>query len=160
MMNAVFWDVAPCRSSVSVVSEKLIDSIFRVEKSMSEEPAWAGGCSLQIPSSETSVHTRSTRRHITEDGILQEGFIFTSTGNLNKNHTDIWVCESWETFIRIPKYSTSLRYVTTFPLSILPSVCPTPWADTKRCTLGNPDSLKRLRDRTRSLASSNYPRKV
>jgi hypothetical protein len=35
------------------VSEERITSIFRVEKSASEEPAWAGGCS-----------------HIPEDGIL------------------------------------------------------------------------------------------
>jgi hypothetical protein len=35
------------------VSEELIASIFRVEKSASEEAAWAGGCS-----------------HIPEDGIL------------------------------------------------------------------------------------------
>jgi hypothetical protein len=28
------------------VSEKCIASIFRVEKSVSEEQAWAGGCSL------------------------------------------------------------------------------------------------------------------
>jgi hypothetical protein len=63
------------------VSEEHIASIFRVEKS--------GSCNLQPPahtgfsftnfstlkmeailSSETSVHTRSTRRHIPEDGIL------------------------------------------------------------------------------------------
>jgi hypothetical protein len=44
----------------SDVSEERISCIFRVEKPASEEPAWAGGCS----------HTRSTRRHILEDGIL------------------------------------------------------------------------------------------
>jgi hypothetical protein len=38
------------------VSEERIASIFKLEKSTSEEPAWAGG--------------RSTRRHIPEDGIL------------------------------------------------------------------------------------------
>jgi hypothetical protein len=40
------------------VSEERISSIFRVEKSASEEPAWAGGCK------------RSTRRYNPEDGIL------------------------------------------------------------------------------------------
>jgi hypothetical protein len=45
------------------ISEERIASIFRVEQSASEEPAWAGGC-------RQSVHTRSTRRHIPEDGIL------------------------------------------------------------------------------------------
>jgi hypothetical protein len=37
--NVVFWDVALCRSCVTDVSEEHIASIFRVEKSASEEPA-------------------------------------------------------------------------------------------------------------------------
>jgi hypothetical protein len=59
------------------------------KKSTSDEPAWAGSCSLQLPlhagsslvdfytlkmeairSYETSVNKISTRRHIPEDGIL------------------------------------------------------------------------------------------
>jgi hypothetical protein len=67
-------------------SKELIASIFRIEKSATEVPAWA---TLQQPaqanssladfsalkmeairSSETSVHTRSTRLHIPEDSIL------------------------------------------------------------------------------------------
>jgi hypothetical protein len=55
------------------VSEERIASTFRVEKSEREKPAWAGGCGLQmeaIRSSETLVRTRSTQRHIPEDGIL------------------------------------------------------------------------------------------
>jgi hypothetical protein len=71
------------------VSEERNASIFRVEKSASEEPAWAGACTLRppthagsslanfstlkmevIPASEASVYTRSTWRHIPEDGIL------------------------------------------------------------------------------------------
>jgi hypothetical protein len=40
------------------VSVERITTIFWVEKSASQEPAWAGGC-------------RSTRRHIPEDGILR-----------------------------------------------------------------------------------------
>jgi hypothetical protein len=45
MTNAVFWDVAPCKSCVKMEA---------------------------IRSSETSVHTGTTRRHIPEDGILQD----------------------------------------------------------------------------------------
>jgi hypothetical protein len=46
--NVVFWDVAPCRSCVNRRLEERITSIFRVEKSASEEPAWAGGFSLLL----------------------------------------------------------------------------------------------------------------
>jgi hypothetical protein len=42
MKNAVFWDVAPCRPCVN----RRFASIFRVEKSASEEPAWADCCRL------------------------------------------------------------------------------------------------------------------
>jgi hypothetical protein len=69
LKNTIFWDVAPVYPvKWTDVSEERIASIFRVEESASEEPAWAGNSRL---SSETSVHfTVSTRRHIQEDGIL------------------------------------------------------------------------------------------
>jgi hypothetical protein len=90
MKNAVFWDVAPCRSCVNRRLEERIASIFKVEKSTSEEPAWAGCCRLPgssltefstlkmeaIRSSETSVHTRSTRHHVPKDCILQNQISF------------------------------------------------------------------------------------
>jgi hypothetical protein len=62
--------------------------MFRVEKSANEDLSSAGGCRLPpaytgsslpdfstlkmeaISSFETSVHTRSTQRHIPEDGML------------------------------------------------------------------------------------------
>jgi hypothetical protein len=49
------------------VSEEGIASIFRVEKSAIEKPAWAGGSRRP---SETSVHRRSIRRHIPGDSNL------------------------------------------------------------------------------------------
>jgi hypothetical protein len=55
---------------VSDVSEELIASNFRVEKSASEEPARAGFSTFKmeaIRSSETLVHTKSTQCHIPED---------------------------------------------------------------------------------------------
>jgi hypothetical protein len=44
------------------VSEECIASIFRVEKSASEEPVWPGDCRRQL--------TEDTQRHIPEDDIL------------------------------------------------------------------------------------------
>jgi hypothetical protein len=46
MKDSVSWDVGLCRSCVNRCLEERIASIFRVEKSASEEPAWAGGCRL------------------------------------------------------------------------------------------------------------------
>jgi hypothetical protein len=63
------------------VSEERIACIFRVEKSASEKPVWAGG-------SETSVHTRSTGYHIPEYGILHALFwseMRTATSVILKN---------------------------------------------------------------------------
>jgi hypothetical protein len=94
LKNAVFWDVAPCRSCVNRRFGESIASIFRVEKFASEEPAEhvAADCFQLVAQSAAScsrwflargyfypedggdtltlVHTRSTRRHIPEDGIL------------------------------------------------------------------------------------------
>jgi hypothetical protein len=60
------------------VSEERIASIFRVEKSASEEPPSAGRCGFFYPedggeairSSETSILARCTQHHIPEDDIL------------------------------------------------------------------------------------------
>jgi hypothetical protein len=87
--------------------EECMASIFRVEKSASEEPAWAATWLLlataharslltdfstlkmdTIHSSYTSVHRRSTWRHIPEDGILHLQLLITSNYNTFANlHT-------------------------------------------------------------------------
>jgi hypothetical protein len=83
MKNAVFWDVAPCRSSGL---SRRFGGTYRLhlkgrkirERSL-QPPAHAGSSLADfstlkmeaIRSSETSVKsTSSTRRHIPEDGIL------------------------------------------------------------------------------------------
>jgi hypothetical protein len=65
--NAVFWDVAPCSFCVN---RRLggTDRLRLQGRRISDR-----GSSLKmqaISSSETSVHTRPTWRHIPEDGIL------------------------------------------------------------------------------------------
>jgi hypothetical protein len=61
MKNAVFWNVGPCRSG-SLQPPAHANSSFADFSTLKVEA---------IRSSETSVHTRSTRHHIPEDGILQ-----------------------------------------------------------------------------------------
>jgi hypothetical protein len=73
----VFWDVVPCRSCV----HRRFGGTYRLHlQDCSLQPSAHAGSSLTdfftltmeaIRSSETSVHTRSTRRHIPEDGIPQ-----------------------------------------------------------------------------------------
>jgi hypothetical protein len=79
MKKAVFWDVAPCRSGVNrrfggTYRLHLHQSAFNVSHGR-----FACGLSCNFPStlkmeairsSETSVNTLSTRRHIPEDCIL------------------------------------------------------------------------------------------
>jgi hypothetical protein len=77
MKNAVFLDVAPCSSCVN----RCLDGTYRHHlQGRSLQPPAQAGSSLAdfstlkmeaIRSSETSVHTRATRRHISEDGIFQ-----------------------------------------------------------------------------------------
>jgi hypothetical protein len=67
MKNAVFWDVVSCRSWFG--SHLLTFSSFSDFYSLNMEAT----CS-----SETSVLTRPTRRHIPEDGILLNGIILES----------------------------------------------------------------------------------
>jgi hypothetical protein len=61
--NAVFWDVPPCRSCVN----RRFGGTYRLhlQGSKIREPETSVSRQQQ-----TSVHTRSTRRHIPEDGIL------------------------------------------------------------------------------------------
>jgi hypothetical protein len=71
MKNAVFWDVALCRSCVN--------RRFRGTYHRLQPPAHAGFSLADfstlkmeaIRSYEKSVHIRSTRRHIPEDDILE-----------------------------------------------------------------------------------------
>jgi hypothetical protein len=82
IQNSFFWVMAPCRSCMNRRFGERIASIFRVEKSANEEPAWADGSLADfstlkmeaIRSFETSIHTRTLRRHIPEDGILHPGW--------------------------------------------------------------------------------------
>jgi hypothetical protein len=75
MKNAVFWDVAPCRSCVN--RRFRLQGVFDWWFSL-QPPAHAGSTLTDfstmkmeaIHSSETSVYTKYTRRYFPEDGIL------------------------------------------------------------------------------------------
>jgi hypothetical protein len=88
MKNAVFWDVALCRSCVNRRfggTRRLHLQGRRIrERVCSVQPPAHAGSSLAdystlkietIRSSETSVHTRSTQGHIPQDGILHDSYL-------------------------------------------------------------------------------------
>jgi hypothetical protein len=75
MNNSVFWDVTPCKSCV----KRRLGGAYHLHLQLNLQPPAQAGSSLadfftlkmeEIHSSETSVYTRSTQRHIPEDGIL------------------------------------------------------------------------------------------
>jgi hypothetical protein len=78
MKNAVFWDVAPCKSSVN----RRFGGMYRLHlqgRKIRKRGIGVRGWlqTAAIRSSKTSVYTRYTRRHIPEDGIVHS-FLFSS----------------------------------------------------------------------------------
>jgi hypothetical protein len=70
MKNAVFWEVAPCKSSMN---RRFGGKYLGLQTSAHAGSSLGDFSTLkaeEIRSSETSVHTRSIRRHIPEDSIL------------------------------------------------------------------------------------------
>jgi hypothetical protein len=70
MKNAVFWDVAPCRYCVN----RRFRGTYRLLLPVHAGSSLADFSTLKMEalhSSEMMVYTRSTRRHIPEEGILQ-----------------------------------------------------------------------------------------
>jgi hypothetical protein len=73
LKSTVFWGVAPCRSCVNRRFGGTYGLIFRLQAPAHAGSSLADFSTLKTEakrSSETSVHTRSTRRHTPECGIL------------------------------------------------------------------------------------------
>jgi hypothetical protein len=70
MKNAVFWDVAPCRFCVNRRFGGMYCSLHPRAHAGSSLVDFSTLKMQAICSSETSVHTSSTRRHIPQDSIL------------------------------------------------------------------------------------------
>jgi hypothetical protein len=73
---AVFWYVAPCRSCVNRYFEENIASIFRVEESVSEEPAWADGCRLSHKSKTAVAVAWTSEECASDSSTWQSSTIF------------------------------------------------------------------------------------
>jgi hypothetical protein len=88
LTNAIFWDVALCRSPVN----RRFGVTYRLH--LQAGSSLADFYTLKMESihfSETSVHTRSTQRHIPQDGILHS-----------------YRCESLKSYVKF-SYSDTLR---------------------------------------------------
>jgi hypothetical protein len=70
MKNAVFWDVAACRSCMNRRFAGTYRLHLQGRKIRERGTSVSRWLQPRSPSCKTSVHTRSTRRHIPEDGIL------------------------------------------------------------------------------------------
>jgi hypothetical protein len=102
MKNSVLWDVEPCRPCVNRRFRGTYHLHFQGRKirlrgtSVSRWLQHADFSTLKmeaIRSTDTSVHTRSTRCHIPEDGILQNIWLRYSfisyTGDLCNQHSHV-----------------------------------------------------------------------
>jgi hypothetical protein len=86
MKNAVFWDVAPCRSSVNRRFEET-DRLHRRGRRIRERgTSVSRWLQTAICSFETSVHTRSTWRHVLEDGILHSRIVLKTLLQLHRTY--------------------------------------------------------------------------
>jgi hypothetical protein len=68
MKSAVFWDVAPCSFCVNRRFKRNVSTTAHAGSSLAK---FSTRKMEAIRSSETSVHTKTTRRHIPGNGILQ-----------------------------------------------------------------------------------------
>jgi hypothetical protein len=100
------------------ILEECITSIFRVEKS--EPPAHAGSLLADfstlkmevICSSETSVHTRSTWRHIPEDSILHSHHR-ENLKSYKAKHVPLWESTPW-----------NLNFAATYEVQVIANLFP------------------------------------
>jgi hypothetical protein len=104
MKITVFWDVTPCRSYMSWCFGGTYCLHIQGRKIRERETSvsmWQK--TAEKRSSETSVHTRSTRRHILEDGIFLCSTLLRDTGQS--------VIKSWIDFFKSnQKYTVLLVY--------------------------------------------------
>jgi hypothetical protein len=79
MKNAVYWDVAPCSSCVNRRFRGTYPLRLQGRKIRERGTSVSRWLQEAIRSSETSVHTRTTQRHIPENGNLRLQILFELT---------------------------------------------------------------------------------
>jgi hypothetical protein len=93
MKNAFFWDVSPCGLIEIYVSEERVASIFSNRLTLFLACVISSTLEMEATrSSETSVYSKRTRRHIPGDGILHGFFSSARFEVLRKANMMICFC--------------------------------------------------------------------